>query len=82
MNAARVLQSTCPLDLHSRTFAVASCAQSMLGHINALIYKRDAEPTFIVMVGRSLAADAWQTLCESAAVEGYRVALPEVFRHG
>jgi sarcosine oxidase subunit gamma len=77
--AARVLQKTCPLDLHPRHFAVGQCAQSVLGHINGLFYKMDSVPTFIVMVARSFAADAWTTLCASAATEGYRVAPPAAF---
>lgn len=78
-NAARMLEKTCPLDLHPRSFPVGSCAQSMLGHINALVYKYDAMPTFVVMVARSFAADTWQTLCVSAAAGGYRVAPPSAF---
>ena len=79
--AARVLQKTCPLDLHPRHFAVGQCAQSMLGHINCLVYKMDAAPTFIVLVARSFAADAWTTLCASAIAESYRVAPPAAFPH-
>lgn len=80
-SAARMLQKTCPLDLHPRHFAVGRCAQSMLGHVNALVYKMDVAPTFSVMVARSFAADAWTMLCASAVAEGYRVAPPAVFPH-
>lgn len=63
--AATVLAKGCPLDLHPRSFAVGCCAQSVLGRVNALIYKRDNAPTFVVMVARSFEADVWRSLCVS-----------------
>lgn len=77
--AARVLNRSCPLDFHPRVFPAGHCAQSVLGHINALFYKPDEPPAFIVMVARSLAADAWDGLCASAAADGYRTAPPTPF---
>jgi len=74
--AVRVLNRGCPLDLHPSAFRVGQCAQSALGHINALLYKSDARPAFIVMVARSLAVDAWRDLCASATTDGYRIASP------
>ncbi|HSC97773.1 MAG TPA: hypothetical protein VLI21_02635 [Casimicrobiaceae bacterium] len=55
-DAARVLNCACPLDLDQRAFPVGHCAQSLLGHVGALLY-RPAASTFIVMVARSFAAD-------------------------
>jgi sarcosine oxidase, subunit gamma len=72
--AGHVLNRACPLDLHPRSFRPGHCAQSLLGHINALFYRPDEQPLFIVMVARSLAASAWRDLCASAASDGYRVA--------
>ena len=72
--AARVLNRMCPLDLHPRAFAAGRCAQSLLGHVNALFCRPDESATFLVMVARSLAADAWRDLCAAAATDGYRVA--------
>ena len=72
--AARVLNRMCPLDLHPRAFAAGRCAQSLLGHVNALFCQPDESATFLVMVARSLAADAWRDLCGAAATDGYRVA--------
>ena len=74
--AARALNRRCPLDFHPSLFPAGRCAQSMLGHINALFYKVDERPAFIVMVARSLAADAWRDLCASAETDGYSVVAP------
>ena len=64
--ASTVLSASCPLDLHPRVFGVGACAQSMLGHVNALLHKRDDVPTFIVMVARSFAQDVRNALLEVA----------------
>ena len=72
-HAATILAKGCPLDFHPRVFAEGACAQSVLGHVNALFYKRNAAPTFTVLVARSFARDVWRTLCISAAQYGYDV---------
>lgn len=72
--AARVLNRGCPLDFDSRVFAPGHCAQSVFGHINAMFYRPDERPAYIVMVARSLAADAWHDLWSAAMSEGPRVA--------
>jgi sarcosine oxidase subunit gamma len=77
-NAATVLAKSCPLDFHPRAFPEGACAQSLFGHVNALVYRRAASPAFTLMVARSLARDAWLTLCRSAAPYGYDV-LPTRF---
>lgn len=69
--AADVLAKSCPLDLHADVFATGQCAQSLLGPINALFCKPDARAGYTVLVARSLADDAWRTLCLSAAQYGY-----------
>ena len=61
-SAARVLNRACPLDFHPRSFAKGACAQSVLGHINALFYKPGEDPSFVVMVARSFASDALHVL--------------------
>jgi sarcosine oxidase subunit gamma len=68
--AATVLAKHCPLDFHPRAFPDGACAQSVLGHVDATFCKRDAAPSFTVMVARSLARDVWRTLCASAAQYG------------
>ena len=70
--SARVLNRGCPLDLHPRAFAPGCCAQSVFGHVNALLYRPDERFAFVVMVARSFAADAWAHLVECAATDGYR----------
>lgn len=70
--AATVLAKQCPLDFHARAFAESACAQSVLGHVNALFYRRDLL-SFTVLVARSYARGVWRTLCQSAAQYGYDV---------
>ena len=72
--AAHVLNRGCPLDFHPRAFAPGRCAQSVFGHINALFYRPDERPAFVVMVARSLAADARHDLWAAALPEGPRAA--------
>lgn len=79
-HAATALATGCPLDFHPRVFVRDTCAQSVLGHINALIVKRDEAPTFIVMIARSFARDVWHALCRSAAPYGYDVLPPTPYR--
>ena len=78
-HAASVLAKGCPLDFHPRVFGAGQCAQSLLGHINALIYRPEATPAFMVLVARSMASDAWHALGVSAAQVGYDVAQPTQF---
>jgi sarcosine oxidase subunit gamma len=70
---ARMLNRSCPLDLDLPAFAAGACAQSMLGHVNALYYRPREAAEFIVIVARSFAVDAWENLCAAAATDGYRV---------
>ena len=74
--ATAVLAKGCPLDFHPRAFAAGTCAQSLIGHVNALFIKHDDAPTFTVMVARSFARDAWHALCESTAQYGFEVGPP------
>ena len=71
--SARVLNRGCPLDLHPRAFEPGCCAQSVFGHVNALLYRPDGRFAFVVMVARSFAADARAQLLECLATDGYRV---------
>lgn len=77
--ALRVLNKGCPLDLHPRALPAGHCAQSLLGHIHAVFYRPHDASTFIVMVARSFAADAWEFLTASAATDGYRIGPPVSF---
>ncbi len=77
-HAATVLAKSCPLDFHPRAFPEDACAQSLFGQVNALVHRRAASPAFTLMVARSLARDAWHTLCRSSAPYGYEV-LPTRF---
>lgn len=70
---AEVLSKGCPLDFHPRAFAAGACAQSVYGHVNVLIEKRDQTPTFTLMVARSLARDVDRALGVGAAQYGFDV---------
>jgi sarcosine oxidase subunit gamma len=78
--AVDVLAKGCPLDFHPRAFGPRTCAQSVFGHVNVLIDRRDDDPTFTVMVTRSFARDVWHALCETSAQYGYGVQPPAPFR--
>jgi sarcosine oxidase, subunit gamma len=71
--APEVLANGCPLDFHPRAFAVGACAQSLYGHVNVLIEKRDETPTFTLMVARSFARDVDRALGIVAAQYGLDV---------
>ena len=73
-HAAIVLAAQCPLDFDPRVFPPMHCAQSLVGHINALICRHADVQVFSVLVARSMAADAWHGLCVAAASAGYDVA--------
>jgi sarcosine oxidase, subunit gamma len=79
-HAATVLAKGCPLDFHPRAFAAGTCAQSVLGQVNALFVRPDEAPAFTVMVARSFARDVWHALCESSAQYGYDVLPPAPYR--
>jgi sarcosine oxidase subunit gamma len=74
--AARVLNRGCPLDLHPRAFPPGGCAQTLLGHVTALLCRREEPGAFIVLVARSFADDVWTDLCGWAASEGCRTVAP------
>jgi sarcosine oxidase, subunit gamma len=73
---ATVLAKHCPLDFHPRAFAANTCAQSLLGHVNALFIKHDDAPACTVMVARSFARDVWHSLEDSAAQYGVDIRPP------
>jgi sarcosine oxidase subunit gamma len=77
--AATVLAKNCPIDLHASVFSAGSCAQTVLGHINVLLYKPDTTTMIIVMVARSFARDVWRALCTSSAQYGFDVVQPVRF---
>jgi sarcosine oxidase subunit gamma len=66
-NARTVLNRGCPLDFRERSFPRGHCAQSTLGHVNALFYRPADAPAYVVMVARSLARDAWHALTATTA---------------
>ena len=78
--AARVLNRGCPLDLHPSAFGPGQCAQSVLGHVNALFYRPGERDALIVIVARSFAADVWEQLVGYASTDGYRTGPPGTFR--
>jgi sarcosine oxidase subunit gamma len=77
--ATRTLNRGCPLDLHPSVFRPGQCAQSLLGHVNAIFYRPDERDAWIVMVARSFAADAWEQLDRYASTDGYAMGPPTTF---
>ena len=59
--ARDLLESGTPIDLHPRAFATDSCAQTLLGRANVVIWQRSAAPSYRVFVRPSFAAylEAW-----------------------
>jgi sarcosine oxidase subunit gamma len=78
-NGAAVVNAGCPLDLHPRAFPAGACAQSLLGHVGALVYRPDDAERFVVMVPRSYSADAWHDLRTWAESAGYRMGSAQPF---
>lgn len=76
--AATVLAKSCPLDFHPRAFPDGGCAQSVLGHIGALLYRR-GNTDWLLMAPRSYARDTWRLLCISSMEYGYEVTAPAPF---
>jgi len=76
--ASTVLAGGCPLDFHPHAFANGACAQSLFGHIGALVCRR-ANGDFALFVTRSFARDVWSTLCATSAQHGYDVRAPAPF---
>jgi sarcosine oxidase subunit gamma len=79
-HAADVLAKGCPLDFHPRAFAAGTCAQSLYGHVAALIDRRDDTPTFTLLAARSYARDVWHALCQASTQYGFDVLPPAPFR--
>ena len=69
--SARVLNEGCPLDLHRSVFGPGHCAQSVFGHVSALIVRPDERDAYVVIVPRSFAGDVRAHLRAAAVTEGY-----------
>ena len=63
----------CTLDFHASRFSAGHCAQTSLGHVNALINYIDDEPTFDLFVLRSYAVSFWEWTTDAAQEFGYKV---------
>ncbi|HZV25090.1 MAG TPA: sarcosine oxidase subunit gamma family protein [Acidothermaceae bacterium] len=72
-SSRNLLAKGCGVDFHSRAFPVDSCAQSLLGHVGALIHAVDEAPSFDLYVARSFALTVWEWLTESAIEYGCRI---------
>jgi len=66
-----------PLDVHPRAFPVGTVAATVAAHIGATLWRlndtADGSPVFEIAIFRSLAADFWQVLADSAAEFGLAV---------
>ena len=72
-SARDLLAKGCTLDFHPRLFFAGHCAQTNLGHVNALIVCVDDEPIFDLFVMRSFAVSFWEWMTDAAQEFGYSV---------
>ena len=77
--AATVLATGCPLDFHPHAFPPGTCAQSLYGHVGALIARHDDASAFMLMVARSYAREVWHALLEAGAQYGIEVLPPDAY---
>jgi len=77
--AGIVVNKHCPLDLRLSAFAPGTCAQSVFGQVNALLYRHVASDGFTLMVARSFARDVQHQLEASAAQYGCTILPPRPF---
>jgi len=77
--AAVVVNKHCPLDLRLSAFARGTCAQSVFGQVNALLYRHVASDGFTLMVARSFAHDVRSRIEASAAQYGFTILAPRPF---
>jgi len=68
-----VLAKGVSVDLHPRRFRTGDVASTLVAHIGVQIEQLDDQPTFQLMVFRSLAGSLWSWLTKSAAEFGYEV---------
>jgi sarcosine oxidase subunit gamma len=68
-----LLPKGCTLDFHPLRFSAGHCAQTSLGHTNALINCIDDEPIFDLYVLRSYAVSFWEWITDAAGEFGYKV---------
>ena len=74
-----VINKHCPLDLRTSSFAHGTCAQSVFGQVNALLYRHLAGDAFTLMVARSFAHGVRHHLESSAAQYGCTILPPQPF---
>ena len=77
--APAVINKHCPLDLRTSSFAHGTCAQSVFGQVNALLYRHLAGDAFTLMVARSFAHGVRHHLESSAAQYGCTILPPQPF---
>jgi sarcosine oxidase subunit gamma len=66
--AARgVLESACSIDLHPRAFAAGSCAQTLLGRSEVVLWQFDDEPGYRILVRNSFACYLADVLLDAVA---------------
>jgi sarcosine oxidase subunit gamma len=71
--ARDVLAKGCPIDLDVSVFGPGRAAATEIAHMGCQLWQVDEEPTFDLMVNRSLARSFWSWLAASAAEYGYEV---------
>jgi heterotetrameric sarcosine oxidase gamma subunit len=77
--SALVVNKHCPLDLRAPVFPNGTCAQSVFGQVNVLLYRHVAGDAFTLMVARSFARDVQGSIESSAAQYDCTVLAPRPF---
>lgn len=77
-DSRRTLEKGTTLDLHPRAFAPGQAAATTISHVPVLLRQMDTGPTYEIVVSRSLAADFWHWLRDSAAEYGLELANSDV----
>jgi len=71
--ARDVMAKGCALDLHSRSFGVGQCAQTMLAQTHIILHQTSDTPEYEIYVHRSFAEYLWAWLEDASAEYGLTV---------
>ena len=71
--AREVLAQGCALDLHPRSFAAGSAAQSRIGRVRTTLWQVNDQPGYDLLVSCSFAAWLWSWLADAGGEFGVRV---------
>jgi heterotetrameric sarcosine oxidase gamma subunit len=68
-----VLAKGCRLDLHPDVFGPGHCARTLIAQVPAILHQTDAQPTYDLLVPRTLARSFAEFLVRAAQASGIRL---------